>query len=96
MFNSEERSKVGSSGNHWQLDKDSFKIVYFALKYWTQKKYEYEKNSSFKFNATIQFLLDLFDRIPISQKDSIEYETGHEPPAENIEKVTDWFEKNLQ
>lgn len=38
----------------------------------------------------------IYDRIPISQKEFIEYNVGHEPPAEYIEKVTDWFEKHLK
>jgi len=39
---------------------------------------------------------ELYDRIPISQKEFVEYNVGHEPPAEYVEKVTDWFEKHLK
>lgn len=38
----------------------------------------------------------LFDRIPISRKEFVEYDAGHEPPAEYVEKVTDWFVKELK
>jgi cephalosporin-C deacetylase-like acetyl esterase len=38
----------------------------------------------------------LFDRIPISQKEFVKYDTGHEPPAEYVKKVTDWFVKKLK
>ena len=30
----------------------------------------------------------LYNLIPITQKKFVEYDTGHEPPAEYIEKVT--------
>lgn len=39
---------------------------------------------------------NLFDQIPISQKEFIEYDSGHEPPTEYVQKVTDWFVKNLK
>jgi cephalosporin-C deacetylase-like acetyl esterase len=38
----------------------------------------------------------LFERIPISQKEFVEYDSGHEPPAEYVEKVRDWFVKHLK
>lgn len=38
----------------------------------------------------------LYDLIPITQKDFIEYETGHQPPFEYAEEITDWFVKFLK
>ena len=37
----------------------------------------------------------LYDLIPITQKEFVEYDAGHEPPAEYVEKVTNWFVKYL-
>lgn len=45
---------------------------------------------------TMEEARELYDRIPIAQKEFVEYNVGHEPPAEYVEKVTDWFEKNLK
>ena len=33
----------------------------------------------------------LYDQIPIVQKEFVEYDIGHEPPIEYVEKMTDWF-----
>ena len=38
---------------------------------------------------------EIFSRIPISQKEFVEYDSGHQPPVEYIKKVTNWFEKHL-
>ena len=37
----------------------------------------------------------LYDLIPIAKKEFVEYNTGHEPPAEYVEKVTNWFVEHL-
>ena len=38
----------------------------------------------------------LYDQIPITQKEFVEYDIGHEPPIEYVEKVTNWFLKYLK
>jgi dienelactone hydrolase len=45
---------------------------------------------------TMEEAHQLFDRIPITQKEFVEYDTDHTPPVEYVEKVTDWFVKNLK
>ena len=45
---------------------------------------------------TMKEARELFDLIPIQKKEFVEYDTGHEPPVEYVEKVTDWFVKNLK
>ena len=45
---------------------------------------------------TMEEARQVYDLIPISQKEFIEYDTGHEPPIEYVEKVSDWFAKNLK
>ncbi|MEE9361153.1 MAG: alpha/beta fold hydrolase [Cellulophaga sp.] len=37
----------------------------------------------------------LYDLIPATQKEFVEYDAGHEPPAKYIEKVSNWFVKYL-
>jgi len=44
---------------------------------------------------TMKEARQLYDLIPITQKEFVEYDTGHEPPAEYVEKVTNWFVKYL-
>jgi hypothetical protein len=39
---------------------------------------------------------EIFARIPISAKEFVEYDSGHQPPVGYIEKVTDWFERHLK
>jgi len=38
----------------------------------------------------------LYDLIPIDQKEFVEYDSGHEPPIEYVEKVTNWFVNYLK
>ncbi|WP_170309883.1 alpha/beta hydrolase [Seonamhaeicola maritimus] len=45
---------------------------------------------------TMKEAYQLFELIPIQKKEFVEYDTGHKPPVEYIEKVTDWFVKNLK
>lgn len=45
---------------------------------------------------TMEEARQLYNLIPITQKEFVEYNVGHEPPVEYVEKVTDWFEKNLK
>ena len=37
----------------------------------------------------------LFDLIPLNQKEFVEYNDGHEPPVEYAKKGINWFIKNL-
>ncbi len=37
----------------------------------------------------------LYNRIPIQQKEFVEYDTEHIPPAEYVQKVRDWFKQRL-
>ena len=39
---------------------------------------------------------EIFARIPISNKQFVEFDSGHQPPVEYIEKVTKWFAKHLK
>ena len=38
----------------------------------------------------------VFDMIPIKNKEFVEYNTGHEPPKEYVSMTADWFVKNLK
>lgn len=38
----------------------------------------------------------LYDQIPLSQKDFVEYDSGHKPPIKYIDNVTDWFVNYLK
>jgi dienelactone hydrolase len=44
---------------------------------------------------TMKDAYQLYELIPINQKEFVEYEVDHRPPVEYAEKVTDWFLKNL-
>jgi len=44
---------------------------------------------------TMEEARQLYNLIPITQKEFVEYDTGHEPAAEYVEKVTNWFVKYL-
>lgn len=44
---------------------------------------------------TMKDAYELFDLIPIDQKEFIEYNVGHDPPVEYIKKITDWFLNKL-
>ena len=37
----------------------------------------------------------LYDLIPITNKEFVEYNTGHVPPTEYVEKATYWFTEHL-
>ena len=45
---------------------------------------------------TMEEAHEIFDRIPISQKEFIEFDAPHEPPLEYVGKVSDWFEQHLK
>lgn len=45
---------------------------------------------------TMKEARQLYDLIPISQKEFVAYNVQHEPPAEYVQKVTDWFLKSLK
>ena len=45
---------------------------------------------------TMEEARQLYNLIPITQKEFVEYNVGHEPPVEYVGKVTDWFEKHLK
>ena len=40
---------------------------------------------------TMKDAYELFDLIPIDQKEFIEYNVGHDPPIEYVKKITNWF-----
>lgn len=44
---------------------------------------------------TLDQAQSLYNRIPISKKEFIVYDSGHEPPIEYVKKVSDWFTKYL-
>lgn len=45
---------------------------------------------------TMEEAHELFNRIPISQKEFVEFNAAHKPPVEYVEKVTDWFVNHLK
>jgi dienelactone hydrolase len=45
---------------------------------------------------TMKEARQLYDLIPVTKKEFVEYNTGHVPPIEYVDKVTDWFVKNLK
>ena len=44
---------------------------------------------------TMKEARQLYDLIPITQKEFVEYDAGHQPPIEYVEKVTYWFAEHL-
>jgi cephalosporin-C deacetylase-like acetyl esterase len=44
---------------------------------------------------TMEEARQVYDLIPITLKEFVEYDAGHEPPTEYVEKVTNWFVKYL-
>ncbi|WP_242206521.1 alpha/beta hydrolase [Aestuariivivens insulae] len=44
---------------------------------------------------TMEDAHQLFDLIPLTEKDFVEYSVKHEPPKEYVKMVTDWFINNL-
>ena len=45
---------------------------------------------------TITEARQLYDLIPIAQKEFVEYDTGHKPPIQYVDDVTDWFVNYLK
>jgi dienelactone hydrolase len=45
---------------------------------------------------TMEEARQLYDWIPITQKEFVEYDIGHEAPAEYVEEITNWFIKYLK
>lgn len=45
---------------------------------------------------TMQQAREVFNRIPSTKKEFISYEVGHEPPAEYVSLVKEWFTKYLK
>ena len=45
---------------------------------------------------TMKDARQLYNLIPVSQKEFVAYNVQHEPPAEYAQKVTDWFLKSLK
>ena len=45
---------------------------------------------------TMKEARQLYDLIPITQKEFVEYNSGHQPPVEYVGEVTNWFVKYLK